>query len=221
MHPMTTVHARRRAGRLMLLSTLVALGGCFSLSRDAPAPRHYVLGPGEQPGTEGASMEPPATVIGLRAPRLSDYLATPFVVVRQGANEIGFSRFDLWGESLAQAIGRSVASHMGALNPDLRVEFAPWSTEARPDHVIQLQIVHFEGVVPEDSAGSLGAAHLLARWEIFRPRETLPVARGTTEVRESDWPVGDVAALVALLEAALATLAQDLTEALAGLEPGG
>jgi hypothetical protein len=45
------------------------------------------------------------------------------------------------------------------------------------------------------------------------------VARGTTEVRDSDWPVGDMAALVARLETGLATLAQDLVGALAELDP--
>lgn len=221
MNATTTVRAGSQAGRLMLLSTLLALAGCFSLSRDAPEPRHYVLGPNVPPATEGVSIDAPASVVGLRAPRLSDYLATPFVVVRQGANEIGFSRFDLWGESLAQAIGRSVAKHMGALDPALRVEFAPWSSGARPDHVIELEVVHFEGVVSEGPPSTRGAAHLLAHWEIFRPREAVPMARGTTEVRGSDWPVGDVAALVALLEAGLATLAQDLVDALGGLEVTG
>jgi uncharacterized lipoprotein YmbA len=203
----------------MLLSTLLALAGCFSLSRDAPEPRHYVLGPNLPTGTEGVSVDPPASVSGLRAPRLSDYLSSPFVVVRQGANEIGFSRFDLWGERLAQAIGRSVAGHMGALDPGLRVEFAPWSSEARPDHVIELEVVHFEGVVTDGLPDGGGAAHLLAHWEIFRPREAVPVARGTTEVRESDWPVGDMAALVARLEAGLAILARDLVDALVELDP--
>jgi uncharacterized lipoprotein YmbA len=202
------------ARRLVLLSTLFALAGCFSLSRDAPEPRHYVLGPNIPASTGGAPGGAPATLVGLRTPRLSDYLATPFVVFRQGANEVGFSRFDLWGEGLAQAIGRSVAGHMSALNPSIRVAFAPWSRASRPDHVVEIQVVHFEGVVPEGPPNARGDAHLLAHWEIFRPEDGARVANGTTEVREPDWPVGDFAALVALLDAGLATLARDLVEAL-------
>jgi uncharacterized lipoprotein YmbA len=200
--------------RLLLLSTLFALAGCFSLSRDAPAPRHWVLGPNVSAGAEAATEVTPSALIGMRTPRLSDYLASPFVVFRQGANEVGFSRFDLWGEGLAQAIGRSVAAHMGTVDPSLSVVFAPWSRETRPDHVVELQIAHFEGVVPEGPGASRGEAHLLAHWEIFRPLDGVRVARGTTEVRESDWPVDDVARLLALLEGGLATLAKDLVDAL-------
>jgi uncharacterized lipoprotein YmbA len=220
----TTNNSRRR-GRLVLFATLplmlLALAGCFSLSRDAPEPRHWVLGPNVPTGSGGDTTALRATVVGLRTPRLSDYLASPFVVVREGANEVGFSRFDLWGESLAHAIGRSVATHMGVRDPALRVAFAPWSRETRPEHVIEIQIVHFEGVLPEESEGSHGAAHLLAHWEIFRPGDGVRVAWGTTEVRESGWPVDDMAALISFLEGGLATLAQELVEALDGVEPPG
>lgn len=205
--------------RLVLLAALLALAGCFSLSRDAPEQRHYVLGPNVPASLEDATGVAPSALIGLRTPRLSDYLASPFVVFRQGANEVGFSRFDLWGEGLAQAIGRSLASHMTTLNPAMRVAFAPWSREIRPEHVIELRVVHFEGVIPEGAPASLGEAHLLAHWEILRPGDGMRMATGTTEVREPGWPVDDVAALVARLEVGLATLAQDLVDALATVEP--
>jgi uncharacterized lipoprotein YmbA len=212
------VRAHSVARRLVLLPALLALAGCFSLSRDAPAPRHYVLGP-NLPVVEGSDPErPPSTLVGLRTPRLSDYLVSPFVVVRQGAHEVGFSRFDLWGEGLAQAIGRSVSTRMGVLDPTLRVVSAPWSREARPDYLVELQVVHFEGIAP-DGPATQGEAHLLVHWEILRPADGTPAMRGTTEMRSPGWPVGDYPALVALLEAGLSTLAEDLAAALGSLEP--
>lgn len=204
----------RRLPCLVLCSAVLALSGCFSLSREAPAPRHYVLGSTLEAAAVGGTGAATSAVIGLRTPRLSDYLASPFVVVRQGTSEIGFSRFDLWGEGLAPGLARSLAGHMRALDPELRIESAPWAREARPELVIELQVVHFEGVAPEGPGSSLGQAHLLAHWEILRPDDRTRVAWGTTEVREPGWTVGDVAALVTLLDAGLATLAEALVQAL-------
>lgn len=200
--------------RLFLLSSLLALAGCFSLSRDVPAQKYYVLGG----GWEAASAEEaPATadaVIGLRSPRIAEYLTTPFIVVRSGRHRVGFSQFDRWGEALAAGVSRALAGHMLSQAPLLRVEVAPWSEGVQPDYLIQVHLTRFEGVAPEDSSASEGEAHLRASWEILRRQDGVRVARGTTEVRESGWTIGDFDGLVTLLEAGLVTLAHDLVAAL-------
>jgi hypothetical protein len=43
------VQTKTRMIRLLLLSSLLALAGCFSLSREAPAQKYYVLGAGGRP----------------------------------------------------------------------------------------------------------------------------------------------------------------------------
>lgn len=200
--------------RLLLLSSLLALAGCFSLSRDAPAQRFYVLGTGSDAVSAEEAPAVADAVIGLRSPRIAEYLTGQFIVVRSGQHRIGFSHFDRWGEALAPGVNRAVAAHMLSQAPLLRVEVAPWPEGVRPDYLIQMHLTRFEGVAPEDPTVTEGEAHLRASWEILRRQDGVRVARGTTEVRESGWTIGDFDALVTLLEAGLMILAQDLVAAL-------
>lgn len=199
-----------------LACLLVLLSGCAGLGRGAPAPQHYVLGEGGR--AERAAVEPSAvdvTVIGLRPPRLAEYLANPFIVVRHGTHRIGFSEFDRWGEDLARGISRTLTGDMAARSPAYRVESAPWPPGMRPEYLVQVHLLRFEGVAPEDPLASTGEAHLLATWEILRSGDAAVLTRGTTEVRSNGWTVGDFDGLVGLLDAALETLAEDL---MVGLE---
>lgn len=197
-----------RTTRFLLLSVLLAVGGCFSLARDPSPPRHYVLGGGANAAASSAASA--RTTIGLRPPRLAEYLATPFIVVRRDVHQIGFSDFDRWGEGLIDGIGRTVARSMSSRAPSLRVETTPWPTTAQPEYVIEMDVLRFEGVAPGDALAVTGEAHILATWEIIRRPDGALVANGTTEVREPGWTVGDFHGLVALLDAALDTLAAEL-----------
>ncbi len=204
-----------RTIRLFFVATLLSLTGCFSLSRQAPPQHHYVLGVGDP--AERAALPPDRAledssghVIGLRPLRLADYLATPFIVVRRGAHEVAFSEYHRWGEDLGRAINRTVAGRLAARTAPHRIEVAPWPAGTSPDQVIQLHILRFEGATREDAASGEAEAHLLATWEILRPLDGAVLARGTTEVREEGWSVGDFDGLVRLLDAALETLVGDL-----------
>jgi uncharacterized protein len=221
---------RNRTIRLFLLATLLSPAGCFSLSRSAPLQQHYVLGAGGPPehaAPPGGRLvaDPGGHLIGLRLPRLADYLATPFIVVRRGTHQVEFSEYHRWGEDLGRAINRVVAGRMASRTPPHHVAAAPWPGGTSPDHVIQVHILRFEGVARQDPGSGEGEAHLLATWEILRPLDGALVARGTTEVREGGWSVGDFDGLVRLLDAGLEILAEDLAlgleRALAPRDPSG
>jgi len=212
-----------RTIHLLLFALLLSPAGCFSLRHDAPPQQHYVLGadrPSElaAPPPDRPLTDPSGQLIGLRPPRLADYLATPFIVVRRGSHQVEFSEYHRWGEDLGRAINRTVAVRLAALVPSHRVERAPWPSGTSPALLIQLQILRFEGVGPERSESGEGEAHLLATWEILRPLDGAVLGRGTTEVREGGWSVGDFDGLVRLLDSGLATLAGDLALSLAGAE---
>jgi uncharacterized protein len=214
---------RNRTIHLLLSAILLSPTGCFSLSHSAPPQQHYVLGasgptelsapPADQPMADSSGH-----LIGLRPPRLADYLANPFIVVRHGSHQVEFSEYHRWGEDLGRAINRTVAVRLAAVAPLHRVETAPWPGGTSPALVIQLQILRFEGVTQERSGSGQGEAHLLATWEIVRPLDGAVLGRGTTEVREGGWSVGDFDGLVRLLDAGLATLAGDLALSLRGAE---
>ena len=210
---------RNRAARLFLLGTLLSLASCFSLSRSAPPQQHYVLGAGgpaehAAPPANQTKSDASELLIGLRPPRLADYLASPFIVVRRGMYQVEFSEYHRWGEDLGRAINRTVADRIAARAPPHRVVAAPWPSGTSADHVIEVHILRFEGVAPEASVNGEAEAHLLATWEILHPQNGSVVARGTTEVREGGWSVGDFDGLVRMLNAGLETLAEDLVLAL-------
>jgi uncharacterized lipoprotein YmbA len=218
---MQTRMTRTMATRPILLTVLFALSGCFSLSRGAPPQQYYVLGGSRQSDGARPAVAPvgDSVVIGLRPPLLAEYLATPFIVVRTGPNRVDFSEFDRWGEDLARAIHLSVASHMEAGAPGRRVEIAPWPSQMQPEYLIELQVLHFEGVVPATPGASVGEAHVQVTWEILRRQGEVVLLRGVTEVRESGWVVGDFDELVSLLDTGLGTLAEELTVGLESVLP--
>lgn len=194
--------------RLLLASALLGAWGC-GLSRNAPAQQHYVLGGGAQPDRTAPAGEPAdsgGVVIGLRPPNLAAYLEAPFIVIRRAPHRVELSEFHRWGEELERGISRAVAGHLAAGAPSWRVEMAPWAAGVQPDYLIQIDVLHFEGVAPDEPEATMGEAHLLANWEILRRQDGTAVSRGTTDVREP-WAVGDFDALVALLDQGLAALA--------------
>jgi len=203
----------RNAIRLIVPLTLVAVAGCFGLGRGEAPQRHYVLGVGphpENPTSAGPTGEVSGVAIGLRPLRLAEYLKTPFIVVRQGPHQIEFSEFNRWGETLDQGINRTVAGYIAGREPFRSVDFAPYPPRAKHEYVIQLQILRFEGLEPDETAITKGEALLLATWEIFRGEDGAMLARGTTEYHGKGWTVGDYDGLVSLLETGLSELADDV-----------
>ncbi len=198
------------------LCLAMGLTGCLSLGRGEPPQRYFVLG--------GDTLRPPPTTspqvadvtAGLRRPKLASYLASPFMVIRRGPNQVDFSEFNRWGEPLGSGINRVVASSLAARGfRDAAV--APWPPTARYDYLIQLDVVRFEGLAPEEPLSPEGGVSLSVMWEIIRQEDGAVLTRGTTEYRRSGWTVGDFAGLVALLDEGLEAVSTDLAASIATL----
>lgn len=204
------MRAPRHAWRFFAFAALLALAGCFRLSRDAPRVKYFVL----SGAATAASSRPPSTpdtagiALGLRRLDLASYLSRPAIVMRRGANEIVVSDFHRWGEELAEGINRVVAAHL-ASEPLVRVvDVAPWAARARHDYLVQLHVFRFEGAT--DSAATEGRSHLTAGWDIIRPVDGRVLVRGSTDAFGAPWRIGDYAALVSGLDAALSSMARDI-----------
>jgi hypothetical protein len=227
---------RWRAVCLTILLVLPGSMGCFGLNRGAPAPLHYVLGggPSTVASPEGTVLAGDSTSpsIGLRRPQIAAYLDAPFLVVRRGSHQIGFSEFHRWAEELGGGINRAVAGHLSQRGVFGTVDVAPWSPRERYAYLIQLNVLQFEGLIPEVVAGvrdefplddvregatQEGEAQIVASWEIIRHEDGAVLARGVTDHRQGGWRVGDYAGLVTLLDAGLGVLADDLIAAMAAL----
>lgn len=224
---------RYRLLPLFALVALITLPGCFNLGRDAPVDKHFVLGgitapdsaprvaipdiadPDNMPLADSLSGLRTGLRIGLRRVQLAEYLDSPLIVVRHGAHRIHYSEFNRWGGSLGNNIDRAVATYLKGLAPLGAVDVAPWATNARHDVLIQIHMLHLEGVAPADPMDADGEAHVQASWQIINPQTGAELVRGTTDHEVDGWTVGDYEQLVDLLDAGLWELSQDLVEALA------
>jgi uncharacterized lipoprotein YmbA len=200
---------RLTTARLCLVAALCGATGCFSLARESPPLEEYVL---SRAGTAGTASAPaPAGItVGMRRPVLAAYLAAPMIVVRRGPHQVTSSEFHRWGEELGHGISHALASHLAAAAPIRAVNIAPWPVRTEHAVLLQLQVAHFEGVTDALAEAVNGAAHVAVAWELLRPGDEVVLARGSTDIRQADWRVGDYAALVVMLEAGLRGVARDI-----------
>jgi uncharacterized lipoprotein YmbA len=208
---MTSCHRRMRILHLLSLCATLLLTGCGRLFREEEPLRHYTLGATVEEEVAVANAGLAVLSIGLRQPRLADYLETHFIVVRPHPNQIRFARQHRWGGSLDREIGRALAEYLGARAPFERVDLVPWPPHATYDYIVEVEVLHFEAVMPDaERRGRRGEAHLRASWEIIRALDAVVVASGTTDQRRPGWPVEDYPALVSLLDDSLRVLADEL-----------
>jgi uncharacterized lipoprotein YmbA len=197
-----------KSTRVLLLLALVALTGCFSLSREPPLEQYYVLGGSAPEESQPLAERLAGLAVGLRQLQLADYLDTPLIVVRQGPQEIRFAEFHRWGEGLGVGVNRAVAGYLASRAPLRGVDVVPWPPRTPHDYLIQLYVLRFEGLVPE------GEAYLLADWKIIDPQNGAVLDRGTTDYRARGWTVGAYDELAALLDAGVRQLSDDLVASL-------
>jgi uncharacterized lipoprotein YmbA len=193
---------------LNTLTGCLSLAGCFSLSRPTPPVEHFVLGGARPPEVQTASRA--SIAVGVRRLQLTPYLRTPFIVVRRGAQRITFSEFHRWGEDLGEGINHTLAYYLASRVPYARLDVAPWPLATQHDYLIELRVLQFEGLAPDEGFAREGEARLLATWQIIRQEDGEVVGQGSTDFRQAGWTVGDYAALVALLDSGLDALATEL-----------
>ena len=198
-----------RRSMVSVVFVTLAMSAC-SLSRDTPPLRQYVLAGASVPATDARAADASGLVLGVRRLDLATYLTSETIVVRQGDHGMLSDQYNRWGEDPVAGINRAFASHLAATAPVRAVDVAPWPVRSRHDYLVQLHVSRFDGVMPDESLAAHGGAHLQATWELSRPQDGIVVARGTTDYRADGWPVGDYAALVALLDGGLNSMAGDI-----------
>ncbi len=194
----------------MLLGILLGPVGCFSLGRTAPPQNYFVLGGDSLWVDVPTSPEVAALAVGVRRATVASYLASPFITVRRGPNQVDLSQVNRWGEALDAGITRVVARDLVSRGFRDAV-VVPWPVQARYDYVIQIDVLRFEGLALGEPGSVDGGVHMLATWEILGQKDGVVLARGTTDYRRPGWRVGDYGALVSLLDGGLDQLAGDLT----------
>ena len=227
--PPHSVSTMRRLGRLVLLTGVLALvvASCVRLPSPRPSnTQYYLLGSAAPPDTTTTAA---GLQVGLRKPRLAEYLDTRALVTRRGPNEIHFSEFHRWGEELGPALNRVVALNLEAQAGIRSVEVVPWPRGSNFDYVLQLRVFRFEGIGPpppgpdadDDAPIPEGRAQLTVGWTVLGPEGDTLRTRGRTHHQIDGWPVTDYADLVSKLDTSLVVLAEDLGTRLRALSRTG
>ena len=153
--------------RVLLVLTLAALTGCFSLGRDSPVQRHYVLGGGQPLSSEPQLQDLDGIAIGLREVTVAEYLESPLIVVRRGPHQVTYSEFNRWAEEPEGGVSRAIAGYLASRASFDRIDRAPWPLRREHDYLIQVELLRFEGTAPEAPNAAEGGAHVVAEWEII------------------------------------------------------
>jgi hypothetical protein len=163
--------------------------------------RYYVLAPLAGPAQTGADSRPVS--IGVGPVRLPGYLDRPQIVTRRGAEEIDLAELDRWGEALADGVPRTIADTIGALMPNERIAFFPWTGTVQ--YQVLIDVNRFDGPLGGDVV-------LDARWRIVGPDRKDLVERRFA-VREASG-AATYPALVAAMSRALGALSREITAGL-------
>jgi uncharacterized lipoprotein YmbA len=195
----------------------LVLVGCVQLPTPRPSNTNYYLLGSDLTG-DTAAAKTTGLRLGLRKPRLPEYLDTPTIVTRRGPNEVHFAEFHRWGEDLGPALNRVLALNLEDQPGVQSAEVVPWPRGATFDYVVQLRVLRFEGEGPpppgpdadDDDPIPTGHSQMTVGWTILGPEGDTVRTRGLTRHREEGWPVTDFGNLVAKLDTSLVVLAEDI-----------
>ncbi len=142
---------------LLLAAVAVFLCGCgLTTPRQDPS-RFFVLSSVVDMPAD-AELDGPAIAVGrIDMPAYTD---RPQIVTRKGTNELHFSEYNRWAESLTESFSRALGQNLGALLKTDRVTTHPWLRSFYRDYEIFVSVLAFEAY-PER-----GSVSLTARWRI-------------------------------------------------------
>ena len=192
---------------VLLVCLLLTLSGCLNLDPKADPSRFYLLSAASEAGNP---QEEDGLNIGLKRVDMPAYLKNRKMVVRLNSEEIRYSEIHRWGEDLETSISRTLALDLTAKNLIQRVSVVPWQENAIHDFEIKVRILRFDG-------SANGKVILHAEWEIQDPTRGINLVSGDTRVNRSGWNGRDYGQMVSLMSDALASMTNDLSEAISKL----
>lgn len=195
---------------LPVILALVAIffGGCLGRSQ---SPRFYALSPIQEDQVVSKGHSPAQNaVIGIGPVKLADYLEQSRLVTRTSDHQLVQAEYDRWVGSFNDNLSNVLAENIGFLLSTDRIYRHPWRASVPIDYQVVVDVVRCDGQLGD-------AAWLVARWSVFGGPEKKLLKTKRSSLRE---PVTDAsyAALVAAQSQALATLSQEIAQAIQGAD---
>jgi uncharacterized protein len=208
---LATMKLRISAGILFPL-TLLLVSACNIIPpAQSDTTRYYLLSAPSLPAGGGAGA-PHGLSLGIRSVEVAEYLHTPSIVVREGANELVSNEFDRWAEPLDAGISRLIRTNLVDAPNVGRVLVQPFSFEGDRDYDITVTVLRCEGV---RSGFTRNTSHFSALVDITsRGPNPKVVAHLNYIAPDSKWDGHDYAQLAADLSEAVTGLARAIVAAL-------
>jgi uncharacterized protein len=192
---------------VILAIAALFFGGCLGRSQ---SPRFYALSPVQDQATSKRQSPAHQAVVGIGPVKLADYLDESRIVTRTSDNQLVKAEYDRWVGSFKDDFSNVLADNLGVLLLTDRIHRYPWRGTVPIDYQITVDVVRCDGRLGE-------AAWLEARWSVLRGSEKKLLKTKRSSISE---PVTDAsyAALVAAQSRAIATLSQEIAQAIQGAD---
>jgi uncharacterized lipoprotein YmbA len=182
---------------------LLLVSGCSILSPRPDPSRFFTLTPLAEPGPNPGALA--GHVLGIGPITLPQYLDRPELVTRVGPNEVRSAAFDYWAGSLAKQFETTLSHDLQALLGPSSVQTSPWYAGARPDLIVEVDVLQFERAVD-------GQAHLRARWRLRKGSSAEVQRAGESNLAHP--AAEDAGSTVAALSELLGQFSRELADAI-------
>lgn len=187
----------------ILVAAALAVSGCSgSLGGPSAPTRYYVLSAVADPTPIGQVPAKTGPIVAVIPVDLAEYLDTPGIVTRSGANEIVRANFDQWAGPLADEVSRVVGENLASMIPTDRLTVSAGTGGLPIDYSVVIEIATFE----RDDTNKV---KLLARWAIFKGSERTPIVLRTSRIEQAAADSTYNAAVVAM-NAVLGKLSEEI-----------
>lgn len=199
--------ARKKSSWLLVAAALAVSACTGSLGGPSAPTRYYVLSAtsGATPISQVPAQSGP--IVAVIPVDLAEYLDSPGIVTRSGANEIVRANFDQWAGPLGDEISRVVGENLSSMIPTDRLTVSTGTGGLPIDFTVMIEIATFE----RDDANNVT---LLARWAVVRVADRTPVALRTSRITQAATDASYNATVVAM-NTVLGKLSQEIAAVIA------
>lgn len=198
-------HCLTLAGGLILAGLCAS---CLNLKPDANRTRFYLLSTIRPADIESAPAsgrdELPLAIHRVAIP---SYLNAPWIMVRQGGNELAYSDFDQWAEPVGDGVIRATAQNLALLLQTSDISIQPRILPDESRYSITVELLQFE-------LSMEGGVRTEANWRITNPGAGFQKSGRFSHSRPCEYNPEDYTAAVAALSANLADLCREIAGAL-------
>jgi len=161
---------RSNSAAVIFALMVLSLAGCGTFSARPDPSRFFTLS--ALAPADGAmpkeSNNPDRMLLGIGPIKFPGYLDRHELVVRSAQNRFEVSENDRWAEPLEENFTRVLSRNLSALLKTDRIVSYPWPNDRKPNYLVEVEVLQFEG-------NSQGDAQLSARWAVIDGNNKKPL----------------------------------------------